>query len=191
MRSGRPSGARHVGELQPALLETLRATGPTDGPPQLTDAWTAFQQWIAAPLEPEVRSQVELEGYMVGGRRGVAQSFDQPPEFARSFVAGFEFARKVDNGPNVGIALYFPADPEWRRLARELEWNPNQPFVIERWCCEPGPYDRFVAEVEESPWFQLGLRRRVQVAIVFDTGVLEDVWLPEGVERRGADSAAG
>lgn len=184
-----PSDGLSVGELQPSLLKILRATGPADGPPQLADAWTAFQRWAATPLASGVAAEVELEGYMVGGTRGVAQSFGQPPEFGKDFVAGFEIARKVDRGPNVGIALNFPADPEWRKLARDLEWHPDQPFVIERWCREPGPYDDFVAEIEESPWFQLGLRRRVQVAIAFDTSVLDDVWLPEGTASRDADSS--
>lgn len=183
-------GGLSIRELQPALLKILRATGPADSPPQLAEVWVAFQRWAAIPLASGIAAEVELEGYMVGGRRGIAQSFDQPPEFGSSFVAGFEFARKVDNGPNVGIALYFAADREWRTLARSLGWCPDQPFVIERWCREPGPYDQFVAEVEESPWFRLGLRRHVQVAIAFDTDVLDDVWLPEGVERPGADSAA-
>lgn len=177
---GMPSGVLRARDLHPTLLSTVLAVSPASGPPQLAEVWPAFQRWMERPLVPGVAATVEFEGILFGGTKGVAGSGTAPAGISSEFFCCLEFIRNVADDRTVLVGLYYPADQDWWDVALVAGWDPGQPFVIEDWCREPGPYGEFVAEVEASSWFQLGLRKRAGAVQVIDSFEFEDMQVEGG-----------
>jgi len=162
-------------ELRPALLEVLRPMVPASGSPQLPAVWTGVQRWMAMP-RAAAGAAFEFEGFLVD-REEVDGSAEPPSGISSEYVCCLEFMRTVPDGPAVGVGLYYPADDAWWEVALILGWSEGLRFVAECRSADPGELDRFVANVEDEPWFHVASGRRAQAVIVFDTDESPDIRL--------------
>jgi len=145
-------------EAAGALVGALEAEGVGDGRCELADVWPVYRAWLAQPVDG-AQGRIAFEALVNGSDWWEAgEGTAWPSDTEAGVEVSLEFFRNVQDGPDVGMALTYRPDEDWR--ARPM-LGPGTPFFEEVWqdhglVATPD----HLGSVERSHAFRHGLRKR-------------------------------
>jgi hypothetical protein len=156
----------------------------------VSQVWAPLRDWLLEPVE-RIDPWRPVLGFACGlnlrseGQAGHPQPPDELPTLPLFNLAIFRDFERLQDGPpgstpvEHGVEWWYRPDADWMAMTQLEAWDTGHPIGYHFWGLGDTDAPRFVAEVEQTPMFQLAATKRAILVRVF--GVVDD---PVGVVLR-------